>query len=535
MKFYIFNIIFLFLSNSYAENIRNLDQIFEHFEFPKTNFGSKELSKIHIGILDDEPGRAQKMAQAISQLLGKKQTELSMTVMQVGENDLVAYKEAVKEFIEKKVNVVVSNVVFHSYGNFKGDGFINKLVSEATRSGIFWIQASPFFYQRVFNLPLHFTSHPQFGEVMKVGQLQYASLVCRRDETTAKLILSWNSFAAGRHARGTDKDLDLYLVKEGNVVLKSERRQVLDNPNLEKEEVLFPCEEIKTELSQSSYEVYIKKVSGEFDSAVDRVRLTVKSSKKSYYNFDEKKTENTLTLIPSDAINSVSIPADNREVLAVSDITIDQTVDTTWDGRVKPDMGIDRTEILFSNGTTLDGVAGATALTTAFTLLLKVQYPNASFTPEKMIALSKVWFQPTHTFPKKMKDEFIKNGWWIVNSTHYHSDNQKLLNNNIVLYKKLPSNGWVFGVWDQPSQIAKESLIGYDSLSESIKADIDGNKEKLVFCTYAKKYLYIKLREDFNFRDNSCEMFVEFIKPKGYFGHWKFPIQQKLEEIFLEK
>jgi hypothetical protein len=379
MKLFLF--LSFFFSFSQAETVRNLDQIFEHFEFPKTHVGSKELPQIKFGILDDEPGRAQNMAQAISQLVGKKQSELDITIMQIGENDLVAYKEAIKAFMDKKVSVVVSNVVFHSYGNFKGDGFINKLVSEATRSGIFLIQASPFFYQRVFNLPAKFSEHPKFGQVMDVGKLKFASLVCKRDETAARLILSWNSFASGRHARGTDKDLDLYVVKGDKIIYKSERRQVLENPNSEKEEVLFPCEEIKAELSQETYEVYIKKVSGDFDATADRVRLTVKSPKKSYYNFDDKKTENTLTLIPSDNIQSVSIPADNREVLAVSDITADQSIDSTWDGRIKPDLGLDATDIIFSNGTSLEGVAGATALTTAFTLLLKAEFPKSTFTP----------------------------------------------------------------------------------------------------------------------------------------------------------
>lgn len=286
-------------------------------------------------------------------------------------NGLRSFREAVKALVAWKADVVICTVNFEGMGNFDGRGFVNKLVESATDEGIVWIQSAGEYHNRVIHVPIKAMSGKD-GSFTKIARIQ-----SRADKNPVRLVLTWNAYAPGKTLRSTDKDLDLYLYDPGTTTpsLRSELRQA---PTDENRDGNLPIETITTELfvNDKPYEVWMAHRGGTFSPERDRVRLTVLSEKKAYFDADDKKEKLPVELLEPSGKGEIMVPGDNREVITVGDQGKLSAVGPTEDGRDKPDVILDDYPALFSDKTALAGPHAAAAYVGAAVVAMRANAPG---------------------------------------------------------------------------------------------------------------------------------------------------------------
>jgi hypothetical protein len=319
----------------------------------------------------DQTGR--RLAQIVWAMVGYGE-ERTPKIRLYNANGLENFQHAVEDAEKWPADIILSNINFEGMGNFDGTGFVNKLVEEAARNEILWVQSVGEYNKKVFNGPVDLSGQAWWGQLKAkavgfVG-VPFLKFKINSDKTDTTISLSWNAYSPGRRFRGTDKDLDLLLyltdpTKNAKAVPYriSNFRQVVGTPKSEGHETQLAFEQIKVVLGARTepYYVVVKQHGGSFDSRVDKLRVTITSSKKPFRDKDGKVVD-PLEFV--DAFNggsgSVMVPSDNPMVFTIGSTDDRSSSDNTL-GRQIPVLKLDGDQVYFSDGRVMSGPDAAAA------------------------------------------------------------------------------------------------------------------------------------------------------------------------------
>lgn len=217
-------------------------------------------------------------------------------------------KFAVEDAIARGVNIVLYSQTWEYGGNFDGKGFINALVSKATKAGIIWINNSGNFGITTYNGKI---VNGKDDWLKLPGQNQSIEIRCEENTTEKcqlRTVLSWNDFSDDVDT-STDKDLDFVLADDTlNVVQSSSLKQ--DGEGKAPGTSKYPREIITAELKPGLYFLRVKNRSKNFGNK-DRLRITASGD--------------FITMKNADKSESLLSPADNSSVISVGALDSDKT------------------------------------------------------------------------------------------------------------------------------------------------------------------------------------------------------------------
>jgi hypothetical protein len=319
----------------------------------------------------DEHGRA--MALLLWGVTGFSTTD-APRIHLLNANGLTNFSRAVHYCKEEKIDIVLFSQNWEYGGNFDGLGFINKLVNVATDAGILWVNAAGNYGRRVHNSRV--TVGP--SQWVRLGNRGLGlRLRSRLDRNPVKIVLSWNQYTE-EETSGTDKDLDLYVVDEGgNEVLKADLKQIKKTEGAERAqgESYVPREIVEGRLSRGNYFIRVKAKGGVYDS-LDWLRITVMGQSASYYDDTEKATVDPFEFPDATEGGEIMVPADHARVIAVGDKSLISARGPTMDGRAKPDVVLESSQVDFSDGQGSSGTSNAAALFAGVLTVLKAHQPG---------------------------------------------------------------------------------------------------------------------------------------------------------------
>jgi len=288
-------------------------------------------------------------------------------------NGITNFRRAVRFAIENRVDIILYSQNRECCGNFDGGGFINQIVNEATAAGILWVNAAGNYGGRVFN------SNVVMDEegLVYFGNRSRLRLKSHIDENPAQIILNytapWDS-----ETQGTDKDLDLFLYDpEGNVVAKSEMKQVTEKEKLGSNETFLARERINYTFAKKDdyYTLEVRAKAGAF-TGNDRLRIVVLPQREPIRLGDKAKPVDTVEFVDATPGYELMVPADNPSVITVGDINSYSATGPTIDGREKPEFLMERSEASFSNGSISSGTSNAAAIFAGILAVLKSNRPG---------------------------------------------------------------------------------------------------------------------------------------------------------------
>jgi len=299
-------------------------------------------------------------------------------------NGITNFRRAVRYAMQEHVDVVLYSQNWECCGNFDGSGFVDAIASDAVRSGIMWVNAAGNYHNEVFNGTISSTADDGTVSWNERPSLRVKSYF---DDNPVQIVLNWSSYGSEENT-GTDKDLDLYLLDEGGqVVAKSELKQVTMKEKLASGESFLPRERIQFNLARNQsgyYTIVVKAKTRNFNSS-DRVRVVVIPDRPPFADSQTGKLKNSVELVDATQGQELMVPADDPDVLTVGDIGDESAVGPTEDGRTKPDIVLQSSEVSFSNGESSIGTSNAAAYVAGAALLMKAYKPD--LTKEDMLSL----------------------------------------------------------------------------------------------------------------------------------------------------
>ncbi len=336
--------------------------------------------------LDDSDAHGRQMALLTWAMTGLK-IESAPQFFLMNANGLPNLARAVQYCVDNNVDIILYAQNWEYGGNFDGRGFINKIVSKATRTGILWVNAAGNYANNVYNskVVLDDAGNAKIGEGNKGLRVK-----SRLDRNPVKIVLSWNSNAEDEFL-GTDKDLDLFLSDEdGNVVGKSELVQITKKAGVDRQEgqSYVPREMIELPLKTTRtghYRVKVVDKSKNFTEA-DRIRITVIAKKAPYFDSTENKMVSSVELLDFQPNHEIMIPADHPEVITVGDLTPASSRGPTQDGRIKPDLLLRYSDAEFTDGEGDAGTSNAAAFFAGILAVTKAYQPELT----KAMVMAKV-------------------------------------------------------------------------------------------------------------------------------------------------
>ena len=254
-------------------------------------------------------------------------------------NGLTNFRRAVRYAIQEKVDIIVYAQNWEYGGNYDGEGFVNATVYEAIEAGITWINAAGNYGKAVYNDSIQTTEDGNllFSKVNRSQNKDKLFFSVKSDEKDVRVLCVWNDFSNDRDYQAI-KDLDLYIYeydgdKLGNLVGQSIYAQVTvdssvseelsqrQSSQLAREEVF-----LSTLRKDKRYAIVIRDVSKNFSKSKDKIRVIVQAN------------EGVLTFDDHTEGGEIMIPADNRDVIAVGDLSESSSSGPTVDFRRKPEV-----------------------------------------------------------------------------------------------------------------------------------------------------------------------------------------------------
>lgn len=254
-------------------------------------------------------------------------------------NGLTNFRRAVRYAIQERVDIIVYAQNWEYGGNYDGEGFVNATVYEAIEAGITWINAAGNYGKAVYNDSIQTTEEGNlfFSKVNRSQNKDKLFFTVKSDEKDVRVLCVWNDFSNDRDYQAV-KDLDLYIYeydgdKLGDVVGQStyaqttvdssvsEKLSQRQSSQLAREEVF-----LSTLRKGKRYAVVIRDVSKNFSKSKDKIRVIVHAN------------EGVLTFDDHTEGGEIMIPADNRDVISVGDLSESSSSGPTVDFRRKPEV-----------------------------------------------------------------------------------------------------------------------------------------------------------------------------------------------------
>ncbi len=269
------------------------------------------------------------------------------------------FKNAIDDLIQQKVDLVLYSEVWEYGGNFDGQGFINNEINKVFKNNILWINAAG-----NFNTTTHNTSVRTGAEnwVQLPDQNQSLKIICKStDKCPVKIVLSWNDFKNNTE-EGTNKDLDFVLTDDFLNIIQSSSLKQSSDPNENRNGYSkYPREIITAELNSGTYFIRVKNRSLNFDSLIDKLRITVDGLNVS---------------MPSNSKNETILnPADNPLVITVG--ALDTERSSTSVHLQKPDIWT-TSSIILNDNSEMRGSSNAAAIAASGVALKLLTYETIS-------------------------------------------------------------------------------------------------------------------------------------------------------------
>jgi hypothetical protein len=309
-------------------------------------------------------------------------------------NGITNFKRAVVYAMDQQVDLVLYSQVWECCGNFEGSGYINDLVTTATNSGIIWINAAGNFRGYVYNGPVDITEGESKWLTFKNGtnSLKFTN---RLDDNNVKVVVSWTAESNDDDKVGTTKNLDVYINDEsGNNVGYSNKLQVQafseDAQQKAKETKVAREAAVAQNLAKNNpgkfYEIKI--FAQGFDATKGKMRVTLVSEGKETYDPAQKKLVPAITFNDATYDGEVMVPADNVNVITVGEVSqmMVQMVGAEKN-IVKPDVIMDISKAVFTDGMTYEGSSYAAAYFAGIVAAMKTE--NSALTTSNIMTLIK--------------------------------------------------------------------------------------------------------------------------------------------------
>jgi hypothetical protein len=299
-------------------------------------------------------------------------------------------RRAVRYALEERVDVILFSGSFEGGGNYDGAGPINAVVDQAVAAGVIWVNAAGNYGGCVYNGPVR----PGPEGWLRLGRgpdptvLRFRNLL---DENTVTVTLTWNDYRR-REDAGTLKDLDLYVEDDrGRRLGASELTQVAGDKEAGPGQTRNPRERvILPDLAAApgrDYRIRVRARSANF-TGTDRLRVLVTASRDAPFRDPQTgKPTRPLQFLDASEHGEIYPSADHDGVITVGDAGPESSVGPTADGRVKPDVVLDSSQALFSNGEETAGSSNAAAYFAGVVAVLKAAQPG--LTTAHLLALSR--------------------------------------------------------------------------------------------------------------------------------------------------
>jgi hypothetical protein len=348
----------------------------EHYEpefVRRNNLGDPEFRKGFAA--GNKHGRV--MAQIVWAVTGQSPRGPQFYLLNA--NGPTMLQRAVRFAIEQKVDVILFSNTFDGGGNGDGRGPVNRIVQEAVGAGIVWVNAAGNQGRHVYRGAVEVLP----GGYVRVGPQPDASALRFRnllDDNTVTVTLTWNDYREVEDA-GTTKDLDLYVEDwQGQVIGSGELRQVAGDRPAAAGETRNPRERVVlpglAADPDHDYRIRVLHRDGRF-TAADRVRVLISATR-------DGKSPDPKTGKPRDAVQFLDAsdggeiypPADHPLVLTVGDAGSESSVGPTTDHRLKPDVILRHSEVLFTDGELSVGASNAAAYYAGVVAVLRAAEPR---------------------------------------------------------------------------------------------------------------------------------------------------------------
>lgn len=266
-------------------------------------------------------------------------------------NGFTNFKHAVKQVIERKVDIVLYAQVWQYFGNFDGKGFINAEVNKATKAGVLWINAAGNMGQSTYNGPVNIGSD---GVTVTLPHEQrFVRFTVPRDQTPVSIALNWNDYKDTTNF-ATQQDLDLILEDTYQHQLGTGRlHQTGPNGNKSDSQYsAYPRETISTVLNTGTYLLRVEANNRNF-TAASQLRLSIDGE--------------GVKMLDQVSDNSVGIPADNPSVLTIGagDVDYSGKMPASGGNKAKSELQVSSSEVRFSDGERHLGTSAASAIVAA--------------------------------------------------------------------------------------------------------------------------------------------------------------------------
>lgn len=316
-----------------------------------------------------------------------------------------------------KADIILFSQNYPYGGNFKGDGFVNEVVNQATADGIIWINAAGNYAGRVYNGP---------------AEEKTFRIRSNLSGNPVTISLAWSG-TGNRMDSGTDKDLDIELkdpngrlipvqnykqVKEirpapeatvaappvpskelfgeegansepstGTEMMKEQPRSSEPASNATPDtrpEDTSALEQVNLSLDRTdlndpkdTYTLRVLVRGGRFNRSSDTMRLTVLSpASQKPVALSDGRVVQPVELLEATEGKEIMVPADNPNVITVGDLEPWSARGPTLDNRQKPELLMERSTVQLSSGIQEAGTSHAAAMLAGIVAQMKSKAPN---------------------------------------------------------------------------------------------------------------------------------------------------------------
>ena len=339
-----------------------------------------------------EEAHGRRVAQLVWAMTGMKQ-DIAPQFYLLNANGYTNFRRAVRYAIQEKIDIIVYAQNWEYGGNFDGKGFVNATVNEALEAGITWINAAGNYGGAVYNGKIDSDKEGNviFNKAKHTQNKDKLFFTMKSDDKDVRVLCVWNDFSDDRDYQAV-KDLDLYVYEWtgnelGELVGQSRYAQV-EIPATQNAELADrqPSQLAREEVSLTGlrkdhqYAIMVRNVSENF-GVKDCLRIIVHAN------------NGVLTFDDHTDGGEIMIPADNKGVISVGDLSENSSVGPTADFRRKPEvilspwMAEGQTNVysempyaVFSDDTVVAGTSADAAIFAGMVAVLKANKPSITRT-----------------------------------------------------------------------------------------------------------------------------------------------------------